>query len=146
MKKKSVVLSTVFVFVFAALLLALVIMAPLLVAFYTELRGLSETVRIAILTAFYLCAVPGFAALFALWRLLHYIGQGQIFAGENCRCIGAVSWCCLAVAVITLAGSFFYLPMSLVCTVMLFTFFILRVVRDCMIAGTELKEENSRKV
>ena len=143
MKKHSVILSTVFVFVFAAVLLALVIMAPLLAELYSELRGLSDTVRVSILTAFYLCAVPGFGALFSLWRLLEHIRKEQVFIRENCRHLGIVSWCCLAVSVITMAASFFYLPMILISVAMLFIFFILRVVRNCMIAGTELKEENS---
>ena len=143
MKKQSVLLTVIFVLVFALALTVLLFTAPWLVDWFAEFRGLSALVQHCILYCFYLCAVPAAIALYGLWRLLCNIRAEQIFVSQNSRLLGMISWCCIAVACLTLAACYHYLPFALVSVAMLFIFLIVRVVRGCMLAGTVLREENS---
>ncbi len=143
MKKQSVTITVVFVVIFAVALVALLITAPWLVAWFADFRGFSQLIERCILLTFYLCAVPAAIALYGLWRLLWNIRAEQIFVSQNSRLLGLISWCCAAVACLTFAACYYYPPFALVSVAMGFIFLIVRVVRGCMLAGTELREENS---
>ncbi len=143
MKQSSVRISAAFVLLFAAALVALLFTAPLLVDLYSTVRKLPQVVFDCILYTFYLCTIPAAIALYSLLRLLLNISHEQIFILQNSRFLACISWCALAVFFVTLAACCHYLPLGLVAVAMLFIFLILRVVRSCMLAGTELKDENS---
>ena len=143
MKKGPVILCTIFVCLFLALLLVLLFLAPQLVNAYSSFRALSEGVPEAILIAFYLCAVPAAAALLCLLALLRTIRQEEPFAKRSAVLMSAVSWCCVAVALITGGAGFRYFPFFFVAVAMVFLFLIVRVVRMCFVAAAALKEENS---
>lgn len=133
----------VFVAGFAVALLILLITAPALTAWYAEFRHLSDLVRRCILAAFYVCSVPAATALYCLWQLMRNIRRNQMFERKNAKLLAVISWCCMAVAILTLASCYHYLPFGLVSVAMLFIFLIVRVVRICMVTGTLLREENS---
>ena len=142
MKKSSVVLSTVFTVLFLVALLGLVIFLPrLLKVFGPFFYLLSQNVD-AILWAFYFCVPFVAAALVCLLVLLRYVRTDQPFSQKTGDLMSVISWCCIAVAGITLISSFWYFPLALVTVAMLFIFLIVRVVRMCFLAATELKEEN----
>lgn len=143
MLKRSVIISACFVVLFALALLVLQFFAPTLGDKFAELRGLSVPVANCVLYTFYLCSVPAAAALYCLWQLLYNIHKGKIFEKCNHWLLSVLSWCCMAVAVLTLAATYHYMPFFLVFIAMVFMFLILRVVRICMVAGTELKDENN---
>ena len=143
MNKRSITVSVVFVCIFAVALLVLQIIAPNLGEKFAELRGLAVTVEHCVLYTFYLCSIPAAAALYCLGQLLYNIHKGRIFEKRNLRLLSMLSWCCMAVAVLTLAATYHYMPFFLVFVAMLFMFLIIRVVGICMRAGTELKEENN---
>ncbi len=143
MKKGSVIFCTVFVCLFLALLVVLLFLAPQLVDAYDNFRALAEGVGDVILIAFYLCAVPAAAALLCLLGLLRTIRQEEPFAKRSAVLMSAVSWCCVAVALITGGAGFRYFPFFFVAVAMVFLFLIVRVVRMCFVAAAALKEENS---
>ena len=143
MKKGPVILCTIFVCLFLALLLVLLFLAPQLVNAYSSFRALSEGVPEAILIAFYLCAVPAAAALLCLLALLRAIRREAPFAKRSATLMSVVSWCCVAVALIAAGAGFRYFPLFFIAVAMVFIFLIVRVVRMCFVAAAALKEENS---
>lgn len=143
MKKSSIYCCGGFCLLLLAALVVLLIFAPQLARLYSSFRGLNDEVCGAMLAAFYICSVPAAAALLCLLMLLRNISAGQPFSKQNGTLMAAVSWCCVAVAVVTAAAGFWYMPMLFVTAAMLFIFLIVRVVRGCFLAAAVLKEENS---
>lgn len=143
MKKASTVLCTVFVFLFALILLALLVTAPYLVSVFGARLSWSEQTCSAILIAFYCCALPAAVALGCLLALLYNIRADRPFSKRTGVLIGIISWCCAAVAVITFVAGFFDFPLYFVAVIMAFMFLIVRVVRMCFMRATELDEENT---
>ncbi|MBR4427866.1 MAG: DUF2975 domain-containing protein [Clostridia bacterium] len=105
-----------------------------------------ETGRTAILIAYYACLPFALTALVCLWKLLQNIRAEQVFQARNSRLMAVVSWCCVGVAAATLATFRWYPPLIFVTLSMAFLFLIVRVVRNCFIAATAIKEENDLTV
>lgn len=91
---------------------------------------------------FYPCAALGYVTLYSLIRLLFNIGNDTIFVKQNVRYLRRISWCCVAVSVVTLIAGFFYLPYLFVFVAAGFVGLLLRVVKNVMENAVELKEEN----
>lgn len=143
MKNKAVKLSLAAVAVFFAAAVALAIAMPWLLDWYVQYRHLRETGRIALQVAFYGCLPFALTALLCLWRLLRNIQQEKVFLEANSRLIAVVSWCCAAVAAVTLGACRWYPPLGFITVSMAFLFLIVRVVRNCFIAAIALREENA---
>ena len=143
MNKRSIFVAVIFVCIFSLSLLALQFTAPFLADKLAQLNDLTVIADNSVLYTFYLCSIPAAVALFCLGRLLYNILKGHIFEVGNLKLLRALSWCCMAVAVITLAATHHFIPFFLVSVAMIFMFLIIRVVGICMRAGTELKEENN---
>ena len=142
MKKSSVTIATVFVIACMVLIIAVGITAPWLVSWFARLRGLSKTVERIIFCAYYTCAVMAELALFWLYRLLRNIKKDKMFDRVNPYYMFYISNECLSIALCTFVFGFWYPPFFFVTAAMLFLFLIVRVVRLCFIAATEMKEEN----
>lgn len=115
--------------------------------FYVEYHRLSpdalwakRVVRIVSL-AFYLCAPFAAAALGMLIALLRNILRDRVFIRTNVRFLRGVSWCCFAVAAVTAAGGYFYLPLLIITFATAVVGILLRVVKNVMHAAVELREE-----
>ena len=143
MKNKAVKLSLAAVAVFFAAAVALSIAMPWLLDWYVQYRRLRETGRIALQVAFYGCLPFALTALLCLWKLLRNIQQEKVFLEANSRLIAVVSWCCAAVAAVTLGACRWYPPLGFITVSMAFLFLIVRVVRNCFIAAIALREENA---
>lgn len=143
MKKGTAVALSAATALCLAALVALLFFAPQLTHWYVSLRGMQQRFYTVILTAFYVCAAPAAVALFCLLGILQNIRREQAFARINSVRMAIVSWCCMAVAVVTCVAGFTYMPFFLVAAAMVFIFLIVRVVRGCFVAATALKEENS---
>lgn len=142
--KKGAVITTAAAVIFCMLLLvALSIAAPELCRWYGDFRGITEKTEKVIMIAFYICTLPAMASLVSLLRILDNIRREDPFKAENHKLMSFVSWCCIAVAAVTLLAGRYYMPMLFVTAAMLFIFLILRVVRGCFITAMYLKEENS---
>ena len=143
MTNKAVKLSLAAVAVFLAAAIGLAIAMPWLVRWYAQYRRILESGQIAIMVAFYGCLPFAVTALVCLWRLLRNIQRERVFSEENSRLMAAVSWCCAAVAAVTLGAFRWYPPLIYITLSMAFLFLIVRVVRNCFIAAIALKEENA---
>lgn len=143
MKNKAVKLSLAAVAVFFAAAVALAIAMPWLLDWYVQYRHLRETGRIALQVVFYGCLPFALTALLCLWKLLRNIRQEKVFLEANSRLIAVVSWCCAAVAAVTLGACRWYPPLGFITVSMAFLFLIVRVVRNCFIAAIALREENA---
>ena len=143
MKNKAVKLSLVAVAICLAAALGLGAGMPWLLDWYVKYRHLRETGRLAILIAFYGCLPFVLTALICLWRLLRNIQKERVFSAVNSRYMAVLSWCCAAVAAVTLGAFRWYPPLVFITLSMAFLFLIVRVVRNCFIAAIALKEENA---
>ena len=143
MKKASVVLSAAAMTVCAILLAGLCIAAPTLVELYSRFRGLDAPSGTAILTAFYICALPAAVSIFCLLKIINNVYKDQPFLRSNSVMMGIVSWCCLEVAAVCAAAGVWYMPLWFITLTMTVLFLIVRVIRCCFIAAAGLEEENS---
>ena len=143
MKNKAVKFSLAAVVLFLIAVAALAVAMPWLVRWYVEFRRIRESGRIAILAAFYGCLPFALAALICLLRLLLNIRRERVFSEVNSRLMAVISWCCAAVAAVTLGAFRWYPPLIFITLSMAFLFLIVRVVRNCFIAAIALKEENA---
>ena len=142
MKKTSVTVTMVAV-IFSMVLIVLVgIAAPWLVKWFAGLRSLSKAAGMTILSAYYFCAAEAELAMFWLYRLLRNIKTDRMFDPINTRYMLYISNLCVGIVGYTFVSGFFYPPFFFVSAAMLFLCLIVRVVRLCFIAATEMKEEN----
>lgn len=123
-------------------LVVLIPTAPFVLGWYIELTNKTASLYPVLLTLFYVCLLPAFWALFCLDRLLQNIRKDQIFISFNVTLLRMLSWCCLAVVLITCAAGFWYLPVLLITVASGFMGLILRVLKNVMEAATLLKQEN----
>ncbi len=126
---------------FLGILGALLFLMPKSVSFYVGMRHMSKACGDAILIAFYLCAPLAGYCLGAMQVLLRRISVGEVFLRKNASLVRSVSWCCSAVAAITLAACFWYPPLVVVTILMLFLFLAVRVVADVLEAAAAMREE-----
>ena len=147
--KKSATLSIVVCFVFAAILTFAVFFGPFGMELWLTLyRGFSkdgEALQNLIKIfkcCFYPSAVFAYLTLYCLIKLLFNIKKQEIFISRNVTYLRVISWCCFAVALITLIGGFFYIPFLLIAVAAAFVGLMLRVVKNVMQNAVEIKEEN----
>ena len=143
MKDKSVVFCYFMTYLWLGVMAALLIFAPRVLSAYMEFRALPWEIYQVILIDFYLCCIPAAVALLCLLRILGNIRRQQMFDRVNEKLLRVVSWCSLAVAILTLAGGFWYFPLFFITAAMLFIFLIVRVVCTLLAAGAALEEESS---
>ncbi len=97
---------------------------------------------IGFIYSFYISAVFGIVAVISLIKMLFRIKNGNPFCKENVKSLKIISWCCFIVALVTLTGSFFYIPLIIVTVAAGFFGLILRVVKNVIQSAVELREEN----
>jgi hypothetical protein len=153
--KRSVILSIVCVRAVIVLAAALAALLPILVSARFDwqlLAGLTidgtvdsdMSVTVArYMPAYYTVCAPGFVALFHAQSLLLSIRRGDVFTRVNVRCLRVISWCCLAAAVVFAA----YAPhtsyiLLFVAAAAAFIGIVIRVLKNVLQAGVELKDEN----
>ncbi len=146
--KRSVALSIIICFILLAILTALVFIGPWMVEiWFTKYRGWRELSTIKhILTVFCACFYPSavfaYVTLYNLIKLLFNIKRDEIFTEFNTKALRRISWCCFAVAIITLAGGIFYVPFLFVAIAAGFMGLMLRIIKNVMQNAVALREEN----
>ncbi len=148
-RKRSVTLSVIVCFIFVAILTAGLFLGPWAVTkWFVAYRGWSVELPAikAILSIFcacyYPCSVFAYLTLYSLLKLLFNIKKDQIFITQNVKYLRRISWCCFAVAVITLVGGVFYIPFCCISVAAAFVGLMLRVVKNVMQNAIEIKAEN----
>lgn len=147
--KRSVNFSLVVVLFVSGILLALLLFGPKLFELYmVAYRGFSpsgEAIKMlkkVFGICFYSSAPFAATILYCLIRLLLNIKKNSIFILENAKYLKVVSWCCFLIAIITLVGGIFYMPLLSIAAAGCFTGVLLRVLKNVMEKAIELKEEN----
>lgn len=126
----------------AALVLILLPTLPFLLDWYSTVRVLSPSEYLAIVIAFYCCAVVTGIALWQMDRLLRNILEGQVFVAKNVRCIRRIRLCCALISLICLPAAFVYLPLWFMVIIMAFLCLVVNVVAQVMDAAVAIREEN----
>ncbi len=101
---------------------------------------------IAFYTAFYLCAIFAFTALFYLNRLLKNIAADRIFIEENVKILRILSWCCYLVGIVMAIYSFEAYPFVIIAAAAAFFGLIIRVLKNVFAKAVEIKEENDATI
>ena len=126
--------------------IAAAVTLPWLTDWYIGKTGRNKELCSVIMTVCYICLPAALAALYSLIRLLKNILGGEIFIHGNVLHLQLLSWYCAAVALITLAAGYFYLPFYLVGLAAVFFTLILRVIKNVFAAAIEIKTENELTV
>ena len=95
-----------------------------------------------ILITFYVCAAFGFVILFVLNKLIKNIGSEKVFIDENVKLLKILSYCCFAIAVVTLIFARFRILVFVITFAAAFIGLILRVIKNCFTEAIRLREEN----
>lgn len=148
-KKMSVMLSIVICFVFSAVLTAALFLGPWAVeTWLNAYRGweigtqaMHYMLKLFKLS-FYPCAVFAYITLYSLIKLLFNIKNNQIFINSNLKYLRRISWCCFAVAAITLVSGVCYIPYLFIAVAAAFVGLMLRVVKNVMQNAVFINEEN----
>jgi len=106
-------------------------------------QGLSAETIYAIFICVYACIAFALVALFSLDLLLRNIKKDAVFCRQNIKCLRIISWCCFAVAVITLCGfPLIHIVLIFVSGAAAFFGLLMRVVKNVIDAACEIKDEN----
>lgn len=148
-RKKSVNLSIIVCFVFVAILTVGLFVGPWVVELWfrvyrgwdADLAAMSNMITL-FKACFYPSALFAYIALYSLIKLLFNIKKQQIFINANVKYLRVISWCCFAVALITLIGGIFYIPLLIIAIAAAFVGLMLRVVKNVMQNAVEINEEN----
>lgn len=124
------------------LLAALLPGIPFILRWYSTVRTLSAAEHLAILIAFYVCAVIAGFALVKLEQLLRNIIAESVFTRKNVRHIRCVQWCCFLVSLVCIPAAVFYLPLIFMVVIMGFLFLVVGVLVKVMDAAVAIREEN----
>ena len=130
----------------AFLLVVLLFTLPMLLDWYCQYRALTGEERIALLTAFYCCAIFVGIALWNMDALLRAINRADVFIRENVQRIRAVCWCCVATCLICIPAAFCYYPLVFLVVIMGFLSLVVSVVCRVMDAAVSIREENDLTV
>ena len=148
-RKRSVILSIAVCFAFLAILTVLVLAGPkILEIWFTAYRGFDKNgfalnkMLVLFKACFYPCAIFAYVTLYSLIKLLFNIKKEEIFITQNIKYLRRISWCCFAVAVITIVGGIFYIPFLFITAAAAFVGLMLRIVKNVMQNAVEISEEN----
>lgn len=129
---------------FCIVLLALMIFAPKLLAFF--FGYLPVKIMTKVLIAFYCCCPAGGIALFSIFRIMLFVIREDIFTEKTVFSIRLLSWCCLFVSVVCFIFGNFWPPLFIVAFAAVFMTLILHVLKNVMAKATEIKKENELTV
>jgi hypothetical protein len=141
-ESKSLMLSKISVWLFMALLVVCLVLAPRLVARLIFMsHSASDAGNALFLLTIYAGAIPAGALLVVFNIFLSRIGKGIVFAGENIRSLRQISWCCFIGAVICILSALYYLPWLAIGVAAAFMGLILRVVKNVFSKAVSLQDD-----
>jgi len=139
---KSVTLSSICTKIAFFLAVAAAVTAPKWLPAYMGYTGSDMDIMQPLLVTFYSCALPGFASLICLNRLLANIRRGEIFDEKNVRLLRILSWCSFLVAAILLVSGFYYILFVFIAIFAALLGLILRVIKNVFEQAIAIKQEN----
>ena len=136
-KDKSIRLSLICVYVFAAILLALDVLTPIVASWFGGMTRLG----LAVVLTVYCGSAAAWPCLWLLRKLLLNVRGGNVFVPENVRYMRYISWCCGAAAFICLIGACLYFPVIVIAVSAAFMMLIVRIVKNAFQQAIDMKSE-----
>lgn len=141
-EKRSIRITSVLIKTAMVLCTAALFLMPYAAKMYEIVSFQQDNVTVPLLVTFYICAVFGFVILFVLDRLIRNIGNDKVFTDENVKLIKILSYCCFAIAVVTLIFARLRILVFVITFAAAFIGLILRVIKNCFSEAIRLREEN----
>lgn len=141
-EKRSIAITSVLIKVAIVLCTAALFLMPYAAKMYEQISFQRDNVTVPLLITFYVCAAFGFVILFVLNKLIKNIGSEQVFIDENVKLLKILSYCCFAIAVVTLIFARFRILVFVITFAAAFIGLILRVIKNCFTEAIRLREEN----
>jgi len=107
-KPRSLLLSRIIILLFLVLLVAGSVSLPALLRLYFGYMGNSLINLTPLMSVLWACAIPAFAALIQLGRMLKNISSDRVFVKENVGALRLISWCCFLVSIVFFCFTFYY--------------------------------------
>lgn len=141
-EKRSIAITSVLIKVAIVLCTAALFLMPYAAKMYEQISFQRDNVTVPLLITFYVCAAFGFVILFVLNKLIRNIGSEKVFIDENVKLLKILSYCCFAIAVVTLIFARFRILVFVITFAAAFIGLILRVIKNCFTEAIRLREEN----
>lgn len=141
-ESRSIRLTAILIKVAIALCIAALFIMPYAAKMYEAVSFQQDNVTVPLLVTFYTCAAVGFVILFVLAKLVDNIGKDQVFVEENVMLLKILSYCCFAIAVITLFFARLRILVFVITFAAAFIGLILRVIKNCFTQAIKIREEN----
>lgn len=141
-EKRSIAITSVLIKIAIVLCTAALFLMPYAAKMYEQISFQRDNVTVPLLITFYVCAAFGFVILFVLNKLIRNIGSEKVFINENVKLLKILSYCCFAIAVVTLIFARFRILVFVITFAAAFIGLILRVIKNCFTEAIRLREEN----
>ena len=141
-EKRSIAITSVLIKVAIVLCAAALFLMPYAAKMYEQISFQQDNVTVPLLITFYVCAAFGFVIQFVLNKLIKNIGSEKVFIDENVKLLKILSYCCFAIAVVTLIFARFRILVFVITFAAAFIGLILRVIKNCFTEAIRLREEN----
>ena len=141
-EKRSIAITSALIKVAIVLCAAALFLMPYAAKMYEQISFQRDNVTVPLLLTFYVCAAFGFVILFVLNKLIKNIGSEKVFIDENVKLLKILSYCCFAIAVVTLIFARFRILVFVITFAAAFIGLILRVIKNCFTEAIRLREEN----
>lgn len=141
-EKRSIAITSVLIKVAIVLCAASLFLMPYAAKMYEQISFQRDNVTVPLLITFYVCAAFGFVILFVLNKLIKNIGSEKVFTDENVKLLKILSYCCFAIAIVTLLFARLRILVFVVTFAAAFIGLILRVIKNCFTEAIRLREEN----
>lgn len=141
-EKRSIAITSVLIKIAIVLCTAALFLMPYAAKMYEQISFQRDNVTVPLLITFYVCAAFGFVILFVLNKLIKNIGSEKVFIDENVKLLKILSYCCFAIAIVTLIFARFRILVFVITFAAAFIGLILRVIKNCFTEAIRLREEN----
>ena len=141
-EKRSIAITSVLIKIAIVLCTAALFLMPYAAKMYEQISFQRDNVTVPLLITFYVCAAFGFVILFVLNKLIKNVGSEKVFIDENVKLLKILSYCCFAIAVVTLIFARFRILVFVITFAAAFIGLILRVIKNCFTEAIRLREEN----
>lgn len=141
-KSFSATLTLVLCYIFSACLAFMCFFAPTVFRWYFVGYRNLPSVATTVTVTFYVCVPFAAIALYLLIKTLLRIKKREVLVSENVSAMRGLSWCCVAVCVITGVAGIIYFPFFFIFAASGFFALILRVIKNVFAYAVDVKDEN----
>ena len=135
-------LTLVFTYICMAVFVAAVAFLPMMVTWYVETMGRSQSLATTVMLTCYPCSPFAAIALLSVRLVLKNIIAGNVFDLKNFIRMRRVTWCCLIAGLIMLFAGYFYMPFYIAGAAAVFCSLMSKVFADIIKTGIPENNEN----